>query len=64
VLAEIVVLDVVRLDVPLVGRRDQDHAPADAAEQRLTPCHGGRDVDGPAHARQRRDQGPGPVRAG
>ena len=52
VLAEIVVLNVVLFDVPLVRGRNQDRAASDALEQRATAGGDRRGVHRPPHPRQ------------
>src|SRR5256886_15598226 len=61
-LTEIVVLDVVTLDVPLVRGGDERDPAADAGRERTPPQRDGRRVDRAAHAGQLRDGSPGPYR--
>src|SRR5207253_6084983 len=61
-LTEIVVLDVVTLEVPLVRGGNERDAAADAGRERAPPQRDGRRVDRAAHAGQFRDGSPGPDR--
>src|SRR5439155_6250450 len=61
-LAEVVVLEVVALELALVGSGHQHDPAADAGQQRAPPGGYARRVDGAAHARQLRHWRPGAER--